>query len=113
MSRGSGRLPGWAMRNPAGKLASAWALVRLRFLDKLSTRQDIASDLLQMVVELVIVRQLWIALYAGRAAFAGVSLAQALTYAMLNTIIVRLLTSWLIYEVSEKIRAGDIVFDIT
>jgi ABC-2 type transport system permease protein len=71
------------------------------------------TDLLQMLLQMLVFRQVWIALYGGQDAYAGVTLAQAVTYQLINVIVVRLFSTWMLYSVNHRIRSGDIVFQIT
>jgi ABC-2 type transport system permease protein len=74
---------------------------------------DALTDLLQILIEMLVFREVWIALYAGRDTHAGVTLAQAVTYQLVNVIVVRLFSTWVVYSVNHRIRTGDIVFSIT
>jgi ABC-2 type transport system permease protein len=72
------------------------------------------TDLLQMFLQMLVFREVWIALYAsGRKAHAGVTLAQAVTYQLVNVIVVRLCSTWIVYSANHRIRTGSIVFQIT
>jgi ABC-2 type transport system permease protein len=74
---------------------------------------ELFTDLLQMLLQMLVFRQVWIALYAGREAHAGVALAQAVTYQLVNVIVVRLVSTWVLWSANHRIRTGDIVFQIT
>jgi ABC-2 type transport system permease protein len=71
------------------------------------------TDLLQMFLQMLVFREVWIALYGGRETHAGVTLAQAVTYQLVNVIVVRLCSTWIVWSANHRIRSGDIVFQIT
>ena len=87
-------------------------LIQSHLQVQLAYRDELISGWAQVFVEIVIFRRLWTALYMGRETIAGVSLPQAMTYAVINSIVTRLLSSWIIEDVNGKIRSGDIVVDI-
>jgi ABC-2 type transport system permease protein len=66
-----------------------------------------------MLLQMLVFRQVWIALYAGHDAHAGVTLAQAVTYQLVNVIVVRLFSTWVLWSSNHRIRTGYIVFEIT
>jgi ABC-2 type transport system permease protein len=74
---------------------------------------DMFTDLLQMYLQMLVFRQVWIALYGGQEAHAGVTLAQAVTYQLVNVIVVRLFSTWVLWSANHRIRSGDVVFQIT
>jgi ABC-2 type transport system permease protein len=112
-SEGSGLSQKEAEPRLPKSLSAVFALIKVSLLEKLSYRHEMARDWLQMALEIVVFRQLWIALYAGRDEFSGVALAGALTYITMNTIVVRLFTRWTLMEVLDKIHSGDILIDLS
>jgi ABC-2 type transport system permease protein len=88
------------------------ALTKTSVLWILTYPHSLIEDLLQMLIGILVERQLWIVLYAGRKSYAGVTLAQAVTYQLLNAIVVRLFSNWIIWDANERIQSGDIVFDL-
>jgi len=94
-------------------IRAAWALIRVTLEYQFTYPHELFTDLLQMALLMLVERQMWIALYAGRDAHAGVTLAQAVTYQLVNVIVVRLFTTWVLWGANYQIRTGDIVFRIT
>jgi ABC-2 type transport system permease protein len=94
-------------------LRAAWAQIKYNLQYHLTYPHDALTDLLKTFVEMLVFREVWIALYAGRDTHAGVTLAQAVTYQLVNVIVVRLVSTWVVYSVHNRIRTGDIVFSIT
>ena len=92
---------------------AAWAQIRVHLQYQLTYPHELFTDLLQMFLQMLVFRQVWIALYGGQDAYAGVTLAQAVTYQLVNVIVVRLFSSWIVWASNERIRSGDIVFQIT
>ncbi|MBN1877140.1 MAG: hypothetical protein JXA33_23155 [Anaerolineae bacterium] len=89
---------------------AAFKLIKVNLQQQLAYRDEIVNQWLQMIVQVVISRCLWIALYQGREVVAGVTLAQALTYTVINIVVARLFSSWMIIDINDQIRSGDIVF---
>jgi ABC-2 type transport system permease protein len=102
------QLPSWW-----SSFRTGWVLILSHLQVQLAYRDELFSGWAQVFVEIVIFRQLWTALYRGHETIAGVSLPQAMTYAVINSIIARLLTTWIIEDVNNKVRSGDIVIDIS
>lgn len=94
-------------------LRAMGALFKISLLGKLAYPHDMLNSLLQMFLEAVVLTQLWIALYAGREQVAGVTLAQALAYQVINVIVVRLFANWVVWSASRRIESGDILFEVT
>jgi ABC-2 type transport system permease protein len=92
---------------------AAWAQIKYNLQYHFTYPHDMLLDLLKMFIQMLVFRELWIALYAGRELQAGVTLAQAVTYQLVNVIVVRLFSTWVVYGVNHRIRTGDIVFSIT
>jgi ABC-2 type transport system permease protein len=91
----------------------AWAQIRANMQYQFTYPHELFTDLLQMLLQMLVFRQVWIALYAGRDAHAGVTLAQAVTYQLINVIVVRLFATWVLWSANDRIRSGDIVFQIS
>ena len=94
-------------------IRAAWAQIRVHLEDQFTYPHDMFTDLLQMYLQMLVFRQVWIALYGGQDAHAGVTLAQAVTYQLVNVIVVRLFSTWIVWSANHWIRSGDIVFQIT
>jgi ABC-2 type transport system permease protein len=94
-------------------IRSAWAQIKANMQYHFTYPHDVLTDLLHMFIEMLVFREVWIALYAGRKAYAGVTLGQAVTYQLVNVIVVRLFSTWIVYSANHRIRTGDIVFQIT
>jgi ABC-2 type transport system permease protein len=100
-------------RDRWASIRAALALTKVSLLGKLAYPHDLIDDLLQMLIGVLVERQAWIALYGGREAYAGVALAQALTYQVINAIVLRLFSNWIVWDTNEQIQSGDIVFVIS
>ena len=94
-------------------IRAAWAQIRITLEYQFTYPHELFTDLLQMYLHMLVFRQVWIALYAGRGVHAGVTLAQAVTYQLVNVIVARLFTTWIVWSANYAIRTGDIVFRIT
>ena len=94
-------------------LRAVLALTKISLLGKLSYPHDMLGSLLRMLLEAVVFWRLWIALYAGREVYAGVTLAQALTYQVIHVIVIRLFANWITWDATRRIENGDIVLDLT
>ena len=94
-------------------IRAAWAQIRVNLEYQFTYPHEIWTELLQMSLQMLVFRQVWIALYAGREAYAGVTLAQAVTYQLVNVIVVRLTSTWILWSTNHGIRTGDVVFEIT
>jgi ABC-2 type transport system permease protein len=94
-------------------IRSAWALIKVNLQYHLTYPHDMLTDLLQMYLQMLVFREVWIALYGGRDVHDGVTLAQAVTYQLVNVIVVRLFSTWIVWTANHRIRSGDIVFQIT
>jgi ABC-2 type transport system permease protein len=94
-------------------LRGAWAQIKYSVQYHLTYPHDMLGDLLHILIEMLVFREVWIALYAGRETHAGVTLARAVTYQLVNVIVVRLFSTWVVYSANHKIRTGDIVFSLT
>ncbi len=88
-------------------------MIKVNFQHGLAYRDDIFDNLVRMLVEVIISRQLWIALYQGREAISGVTLRQVITYSFMNIAVARLYSLWIIMNVNDNIRKGDVIFDIS
>jgi ABC-2 type transport system permease protein len=94
-------------------IRAAWAQIRINMLYQFTYPHELFTDLLQMALQMLVYRQVWIALYAVQGVHAGVTLAQAVTYQLVNVIVVRLFSTWVLWSANHRIRTGGIVFDIT
>jgi len=95
-----------------GGIRAAAGLVRASVQEKLVYRFDLIITLLRNFILIFVFRYLWLALYAGRTEFAGVSLAQTLTYATMGVILTPLFPNTLVLDVGRRLRTGNILFDI-
>jgi ABC-2 type transport system permease protein len=95
-----------------GSLTPALSLIRASLQEKLVYRFDLLISILRNFILVFVFRYLWLALYGGRAEFAGVSLQQTLTYATLGVILASLFPNSLVLDVGSRIRTGNILFDI-
>jgi ABC-2 type transport system permease protein len=99
-------------QDPWASVRAAWASIRINMAYQLTYPHELFTDMLQMGLQMLVYRQVWIALYGGRDARAGVTLAQAVTYQLVNVIVVRLFSTWILAMANNGIRSGDIVFQI-
>lgn len=96
-----------------GGWQAAGSLIRASLQEKLVYRFDLLIGLFRTFLLILVFRYLWQALYAGRADFNGVSLAQTLTYVTMSMIITPLYPNSLVLDVGARIRTGNVLFDIT
>jgi len=95
-----------------GRIRPALSLMRASLQEKLVYRFDLLISILRGFILVFVFRYLWLALYAGQAEFDGVSLQQTLTYATLGVILTPLFSNSLVWDISSRIRTGNILFDI-
>jgi ABC-2 type transport system permease protein len=94
-------------------IRAAWAEIKVTLQYQFTYPHDMFTDLLQMLLQMLVFREVWIALYSGQETHAGVTLAQAVTYQLVNVIVVRLFSTWIVWGANHRIRSGDIIFQIT
>jgi ABC-2 type transport system permease protein len=94
------------------RVTQAIDLLRVGFLSQLAYREELLSQWLAIVVEVVVFRQLWRALYGVRDAYAGVTLTQALTYITMTVVVTRFFETWLVENVNDEIREGAIALSL-
>ena len=95
-----------------GRAAQARELLKVGFLGQLAYREELLSQWLAIVVEVIVFRQLWRALYGTRSAYAGVTLTQALTYITITVVVTRFFETWLVEDVNRQIREGTIALSL-
>jgi ABC-2 type transport system permease protein len=100
-------------RSNPGFLAPGWAIVKAYLQDTLVYRFDLLIGLARVLILIGVFHYFWLALYGGRADYAGVPINQALTYAALSLIINPLFSNSLVMEVGGRIRSGNVLFDVT
>ena len=95
----------------SGKVALS--IIKAHLREKLVYRFDLIVGLIRVFIALLVFRYLWVALYSGQETYAGVTLKQTLTYTIISIILRPLFQgNSAITEVSQRIRTGNIVFDI-
>jgi ABC-2 type transport system permease protein len=92
---------------------TALSLIKAHLQENLVYRFDLVVGLVKTFILVFVFRYLWIALYGGQEVFAGVTIKQTITYATLSMVIAPLFPNSLILEVGERMRSGDVLFDIT
>lgn len=100
------------MGDRPGLIRAAFVLIRVSLQERLVYRLNLVIGLFGALVMVLVFRHLWISLYGEREVYAGVTLDQTLTYATVSIIVACLFPSRL-EEINDRIREGDIVFDIT
>jgi ABC-2 type transport system permease protein len=95
-------------RTPAAAWEQALTLLKMGLQIQLAYREELISQWAGIVVQIVVFRQLWRALYAARDAVGGVSLGQALTYITITIVVTRFFSTWLVEDVNAQIGNGDI-----
>jgi viologen exporter family transport system permease protein len=77
-------------RSPAAPWWRVWAAGRLTAVTAFGQWDQLASELVMLVSQLLLTWWLWRALYAGKAAVGGLTGQQAVTYALLGVLYMRL-----------------------
>jgi ABC-2 type transport system permease protein len=88
-------------------------VVKIYLQETLVYRFDLVIGLLRTFILVLVFRALWGALYGQQGAYLGVSIASITTYAVLSLVINPLFSNSLIMETNDRIRTGNIVFDIS
>jgi ABC-2 type transport system permease protein len=113
IGEGAGQARGMPVQDRLASIRIACAQIRHNLGYHFAHPHDMFTDLLQMFLQMLVFREVWVALYDGQDARAGVTLAQAVTYQLVTVIVVRLFSTWVLWSVNYRIRSGDIVFLIT
>jgi ABC-2 type transport system permease protein len=100
-------------RSLAGAITRAWIFVKIGLQTQLAYRDELVSQWLGIIVEVMVFRQLWRALYRGREAYAGVTLAQVLTYITITIVVTRFFSTWVVEDINAQIRDGDVALHLT
>ena len=103
------------MASPSRDLPrSAFLTVVKSYLQEtLVYRFDLWVGLLRTFILVLVFRALWGALYGSQGSYLGVSIASITTYAVISLVINPLFSNALIMETNDRIRTGNILFDIT
>ena len=99
--------------NMALMLRTASVLITASLQEKLVYRFDLIMGLLRALIQIFVFYQLWTILFAGVNDYAGISLEQTQLYTVVSMSIMPLLDRSFLPIVNDRIRSGDIVFDLT
>ncbi len=99
--------------SPASLRSPFLTVVIIYLQETLVYRFDLVIGLIRTFILVLVFRALWGALYGQQDAYLGVSIASITTYAVMSLVINPLFSNSLILETNERIRSGDILFDIT
>ena len=99
-------------RSRLSALGQALTLFRVGLQTQLAYREELLTSWLGIAVQVIVFRQLWRALYGARASYAGVSLTQALTYITVTIVVARFFSTWVVEDVNEQIRSGEIALTL-
>lgn len=105
-----------AIHSPAQRrsvLAQLWAVARIQgSYCILLLGSDVLVTWVTAFVEMLVARQLWLALYAGRAAYDGFAIEETLVYVVLSMAVTHLLRSDGVGFMHWQIRSGNVLFDL-
>ncbi len=87
-------------------------VVKVYLQETLVYRFDLVIGLVRTFILVLVFRALWSALYGTQASYLGVSIASITTYAVMSLVINPLFANTLINETNDRIRSGNILFDI-
>ncbi|NOH13441.1 MAG: hypothetical protein HND51_17525 [Chloroflexi bacterium] len=88
------------------------ALITASLQEKLVYRFDLIMGLLRALIQIFVFHQLWAVLFTGVDDYAGFTLEQTQTYVVISMSIMPLLDRSFLPQVNERIRSGNIVFDL-
>lgn len=87
-------------------------ILKIGFMQKLVYKFNMIIGIIASFLVIIILKHLWSSLYSNSTDI-SVSLPQTLTYSAISVIIAGIYPDSLIRTVEEKIKYGDIIFDIT
>ncbi len=96
----------------AASFQAVFVLLKISLQEKLVYRFDTFFGLLYPFFRVLLVQALWIALFNGRQVLSGSTFDQTITYVVLSWILRNMFPEGLIGEVNNRIRTGDIIFDV-
>lgn len=94
------------------RLASYAAYVRLHAGMGRAYRANYLLQMAGLLVQVYLLRVVWIAVYGHRFTVAGVSLPQQIAYSSIVTVQAWLITPSVLYDLSERVREGTVGMDL-
>jgi len=97
---------------PRGVRAPVRAILVATMRSVLAYRSDVVVGIIGLLSRLFLLKVLWDAIYQGHGSVSGVTQQTAVSYALLAALLSSLFQPWQFFPLVEKVRTGDIVFDV-
>ncbi|WP_405060074.1 ABC-2 family transporter protein [Kribbella sp. NBC_01505] len=89
-----------------------WSMIRLGTKNALYFRANVVLSMLSVALQTVLLVTVWRAVYAGRGAVAGISEADAVSYAVIAMLVWHVALPWQLSSIPDRVREGTIATDL-